>query len=109
MELTVKQQIEVIEDTIKSIKKSNHIIGKFICINMSNSLKKFEHKYFHTFNPSKYIPILTFENATIACKEMKLRLPTKHKSGGWWAENSVTVRIEVLKWMIYKLKNGYNG
>ncbi len=52
------------------------------------------------------IPLLTRENAKIACIAKKVEMPYYSLCGGyWWDKNNTVSRLSFIDWMIEQLKN----
>lgn len=106
--LSKEKQIEVLTKTIEFIKENEHCRGYFLCFNISEAIVEvlnMESCPFMRANEiRKYIPIFSKNNATLACRDMKLRRPTTHESGGWWGQFEMDIRIKVIEWFINKIK-----
>ena len=105
IELTIEQQIKVLELAKKNLK--NYCWG--ICSAIKSSAKELSlNNDDEKIKVVDIIPIFTMQNALIACKRHKMKLPdieADYKSF-WWSTGSKSdkPRYTVINWMIAELK-----
>ena len=96
--LSNKQQIKILENVVNRIEDGEC----FICNAIVTELTALRLKA-NPNNCNLYIPLMTRENAKIACIEGEVTLPWE-KQYVWWYYMDRTSRIYFLKWMIKKLQ-----
>jgi len=101
--LTNEQQIEVLEIAKNSINSHGMLHRYGVCEGISRGLGVKGISFLGYEVSSKYIPLLTIENALIAAREKGFREP---KTTGiyWWRKDNKKVRNLFIDWMIEQLK-----
>jgi hypothetical protein len=106
-ELSVKKQIEVLKKAKKDI--SSKKIYCFVCVSSWNVIKDQHYDNGEdradSSYVSEYIPLLTIENAKIACRESYVTLPKSNfPHDAWWGYREPKPRIIFINWMLKELE-----
>lgn len=99
--LSTKRQIEIL--TLASKKLADNSTG--ICSAIDDAMHDLGMK--QILQIESIIPLFTFENAMIACKEKACKMPDGKKESYWWSSYTYDcrfARICVIDWMLDELK-----
>lgn len=93
MPLTKQDQIKVLEDAKLRLSSGRNRYLREAVYNASRKL----------FSQKTQIPMFTFENAKIACKVKKVKMPNEEQPDWFDAENKIS-KFAFINWMICELK-----
>jgi len=103
VELTTEQQIEVLKQAKKELKNCYGLCGAIR--NAHNRL--FSENADSRLEPFEVIPLFTNENAVIACKKHKMKVPRIDGYRSFWWNTDTSSdrpRYTVINWLINELK-----
>lgn len=105
-EISIQEQIHILKSVVDNIKNKHR---SFVCVNVWYTLREKGYgtglSWCDSIHASKYIPLLTIENAKIACKKAHVTMPKIQANNAWWSSTNWKSRVVFINWMIKELES----
>lgn len=108
--LTIQEQIDVLNETKRHLDEFCYVCVKaWHLTKLKLNMPSNQSLSFNSDEVRNYIPLLTFENAQIACRKGHVKMPVERSNGGWWrtfayGEDNRKSRRVFINWVINELK-----